>query len=1576
MTNSSFLKKLLATASVVAVTASAGNALANNARIVTGNNATQAGVNLERGGAPVADVAVTAGSTLTFRGSHTYASGAAAANLAAVKVDGNFNATIDATAGGVGRNFTLGSVTRKENSTGLVRINLDNGTEITLTGAGTVSKNYIANLDTTTAPGKNADWAFAAADNDYTGLGVVTFNHANDKLIINSGAQLDKAIHANAAGNGTIEANGSNVIFGGGITGGVGKLDIKDGKAATLKKSSNVQVIEIGNGSSLSVADNITITSNNIKGSAADKGALKFEGKATVDATKIGDGSKLNAVELTGAGTVNFAKTGNFTATTTTLTHADAVIQFSENNAQIETDIKTATDGKGKVVISEDISFKGNIGENNKSLAEVNFSANKTLTFEKDDTKLYVGNVTTNTSKEGKLDIKSANFEIHSNIGTKDKLLNVVNIHSNAAGNAATTVKLMDGKSIYATSVDLSATAVDNILELHEGSSISGNIIATNANQGSLSVKGDTKIDGTIGAVGNAIDQIKFDAAKTLEVTKNTLNTANGINFVEDGTLKLTENSSVNFDRAITTKAVAGGTGSIIIDSAVSGKTIDLQEQIGDVNVADNALKLLQVKGGADIQFSNANIAIKKIDIGSQDSQLILNKANASFLIGDYTHEAGKGTLYLAENATLKAGTKLSADANNTLKSVHLGANKTLTLEDGVDIYTTNDINGGIRSNALGKGTLVIEGDSTIGAVVGAGNAIGDINVTGDKKTATFLNKVNLSNAAGGNGALTISNGATAVLGSEFAGAIIQGANAGEGTVKFANNVALENASKISAEIGANQLNTVELAGKDITFTNATFNTQNLKFSNNGSTTATFTGFAAGNELQNTTITTTSSTRDHNISLNTTPGAPAINYVLDKNVGTDQNRFGNFVLKGDDKITANGVFYAGVVNSKNQEGEVVLNNNNVALNLGAQGSELRKVIINGNSTIYENVWSKDIEVGAGATATFKDSISGTRALTLANNSEVNFDGKGAELNIAVVAGGAGQGTIKFSNSAKINANIGAAGLSLNTVDFVGTNITDIADINANIFANNINVGAQTVRATKNVTLDGSTLFANGSVLDLGTNKVTLQNGNSRVVGEAGINVTLNDEKKTGSIIVDAAAGAADLNTANATKITITVNDSFATLPNTDETYNSILTAENGGTIAPIAANIIDVQSVGNNFVEWTFDNNTSALVRKNVAAKVLESALGTSDTELLRDALQFVDTKNTGNAAKYAAELSRMDTDRLKDSVKRSSEQTAVHAAKIADSLLESTNAAIDNRMGSFSNSGISGKASGDDHTMYGAWLSPFYNQTTQKANGSRAGFKSSSYGATLGFDTQANADLIVGVAATYAKSDVKHKNFKSGDKTKGDTFAFSIYGTQQLSNNWFLQGHAGYATTRLKNSETRITQMTSEIAKADYDVTSYSAELLGGFDYKMGEAVITPLVGASYTRINSSGYTESGTTNQDLTVSSKATNKFNAIAGIRGQMTTEMNGITLTPEMHAFARHDLVGKDAKTTAKLSGMADNLAPKSAKAVKTTFNVGLGVNAVSGMYEYGAGYDLFAANKTMGHQGTLKVRVNF
>ncbi len=1565
MTNSNFLKKLLATASVVAVSASASSSFANLKQINAGATITNGGgVGIVDTANPPAGANFNDGDSLSYLGNHTLSTGGV---VTVHTIDlNNKNAGVFT----VGNDASVSSVINSGGNQKLVT---------------TVGNNRTLTLDKNA--GLNASGAVATGG-VFTHLGPVTLGGGagGAKLVVNADTTLSEAIIDDGTNNSTIEING-NVTFDNTIGTGaqaVGTLDVKDNKNATLAKNSNIKVIQIGSGASTIVADDANITSDNIKGSVDDKGSLKFKGKSTVNAQKIGDGTKLNSVELEGAGIVDLANTTDFTATKTTLTHADAVLKFS-NAATVKTNIVTVTDKKGKVVLAEDTNYQGSFGENGKSLAEINFSADKTLTIQEDDSKLYVENVTTSGNNgTGKLDIKSANFEIHSNIGAQGKALNSVKISSNAAG-AATTVKLMDNKSIHASTVDLSAIGQANVLELYQNSSITGNVITSTPNTGSLSVKGDSKIDGNIGTnAGNAINQIKFDAAKTLEVTKNDMNTNNGIDFAEDGVLKLTEDKDVNINKVVTTKTAATGTGSIVVNSATNGKTIEVTAQIGNVAAANNddALKLLQARGGADIKLSTANVAIKKIDIESQDSSLILNAAGGDFLINNFSHSDGQGTLKLDENATLKAGTNLSSGAKNTLKSVDLGNNKTLTVEDGVNIYTSSADGNGIKSNTAGSGKLIVQGDSIIAGPVGASNGIGGIDVTGANKTATFHDKVNLvaDGGLGTDGKLTISKDATAVLGSEFIGTEIIGAGVGEGTVKFANNVALAGDTKIQSKIGATQLETVEIAGKDITFSDATFDTQNLKFSSNGNTTATFDGFAAGDELRNTTITTTSTTRQHHITL--TKGQ---NQTFDQKVGTEQNKFGNFVLAGDDTITVNEEFYAGVINSKAQEGTVTIaKDGGVALNLGTKDSELKAVNVNENATIYEGVWSKDVAVAAGKTATFKSSISGTNTLNLGNNSVADFTGKNATLDISVTSTNASEGALKFSDGANINKKIGSSGKRIDKVDFVGTDSAAITNINANINADNITVSNQTLRATQNIELNGTTAFNDGSFINLGTNKLTLKNGNARVTGTSGVNVTLNSDKVIGFILVDATGGATNLDTSGATKLLISVDDSIAMLPVTDEEYTLIATA-NGGTATPIGANV-EVNSTGNNFVDWSLTSG-GKLVRKNVASTALTNIIGNSDKELLQDALQFVNTDNKGKAAEYASELARMDNNRLKESIARSSEQNSVHAVEIANSLLESTNAAINNRMGAFSNhpqpgvqlasQGVSGVAAGEgDHTMYGAWVSPFYNQTTQKARGSRAGFKSSTYGATLGFDTQANADLTVGVAGTYAKSDVKHKNFKSGDKTKGDTFAFSIYGIQQLTNNWFLQGHAAYATTRMKNSEKRITATTSETARSEFDVTSYNAELLAGFNYSMGEAVVTPLVGASYTRINNSGYTETGTTNQNLTVSSKATNKFDAVVGLRGQMTTEMNGINVTPEIHGFVRHDLIGKDSKTTAKISGMANSLTPKSAKAIKTTFNVGLGVNAVSGMYEYGAGYDLFAANKTIGHQGTLKVRVNF
>ena len=149
------------------------------------------------------------------------------------------------------------------------------------------------------------------------------------------------------------------------------------------------------------------------------------------------------------------------------------------------------------------------------------------------------------------------------------------------------------------------------------------------------------------------------------------------------------------------------------------------------------------------------------------------------------------------------------------------------------------------------------------------------------------------------------------------------------------------------------------------------------------------------------------------------------------------------------------------------------------------------------------------------------------------------------------------------------------------------------------------------------------------------------------------------------------------------------------------------------------------------------------------------------------------------------------------------------------------------------------------------------------------------------------------------------------------------------------------------------------------------------GYNYIMDQATLSPIGGLRYTRVNDGVYRETGSTNgQNFDVLSKPLNRLEVIMGARSALSNmDFNGISVTPEIHGFINHDLIGKKSKQSTRMSG-AGELATNNAKLARTTFNVGLGLNAAYNAMEYGVSYDATMAKKYNGHQGTLKVRLNF
>lgn len=1568
MTNKSkFLKNLLTTASALAVAVGAADAMAAaEARILTNTPAVRTtGANLDQD-AGNANVAFTDGSTLTFTGAHTFQIGAGAAtNIAGIQVKTNVAPILDSTAAAA--NYSIGSIVQAAGSTGKLTLNTGNGQTITLTGAP-------SNVTTYTTTKLAKDWAFNAVANDYSGLGAIVMQAAGDVVILNGATNFNATINGNGGNEGTFEINGTNIVLGGAIggTNKLGTLKVNAGKSGTLNNHAVVNALKLDNGSALTVAAGKNVTAATVDGVADGQGTLSFDGASTAAITKVGNGFKVNKVVI-GAGEVNFSTTTVYKATTTHLSKDDSVVTFSDAAGLLElnSDFTTETNGKGRIKVGgHDRTFKGAVGTDAKRINNIHLTANKTITFDKANAQIFVDTITTETANQGNLALTADGIELYANVGNDAKAFSKVLV-GKAGG--AVTVKLKDNVTLTLNDGLFLANgaAVDDVVELYAGAKITGRVTSGNAGNGILSVKGDATITKGIDAAngGALINQIRFDAANTLTLGKNLIATNGGVDFQQDGTLVFGENAKVVLDKKTTVAAGANGVGTINADAVLTGNTVTISEQVGDVAADDKMLKLLSARGGANIELNHASIAIKKIDIGDKDSTLTLGGANGQYMIGDYSHKSGQGTLVIGDNLTLKKGTNLST-AINTMKAVSFDGDHTLTIEDGIDFYTTNGVGGGFENAAKNNGTLVFEGTSTVGAVVGLNNTFTAIKVTGANKIVTFKEKVNLA------GDVTISQDATAVFEAQVVAGQIDGKAASQGTVRFANKTALADANAVTAEIGNTKLAVVELSGADITFTNAGFDTSKLVFSSTNAMTVTFTKVAA-NVFQNTEI-TSNGNKIHNVVISDD------DQQFDQTVGTAANHMGTFRFSTDKQMTFNSNFFGSVSTTKNNEGKLILAGLNSDVdNIGAAGLQLKEVQFNKNMSVG-NVYAKAMSVAAGNTVNFKGTVSSSDdGLTLNLGSVAEFGGT-SEIASAINGAAAGNGTARFTGNNSISRSIGE-GKNLDRIEFNGA-ANEKTDLSAKLFATNIVVGAQTLRATSDVVLGGASTF-NGSTLNLGTNNVTLQNGNSAMNGNIVVELTFSDDEKIGSLTIDDSKGNANLSGLNLTSLVLKITDD-ADLPVSTKAYTVLKTTPNGTISSFDMTKVGQPQKVsGNRFVKWSTNSNLQ-LVRENVAKDELTKILAKlNDAELLADGLAYGNVANKGEALDYASELAMMDDDaRIVESLERLTESTAIHANPVVNQVTGTVNQGINNRIATLTNhpmpgiqtsqADISGIAAGEGDSKYGAWVSPFYNTSVQKEQGSRAGYSSKAYGATVGFDLEANDDMTIGLAGSYVKTDVKHKNFKSGDKTRLNTYMVSLYGIQQLTDSWFLQGNASYASSRVKNTEKRVTLAGAQTASGNFDATSYSGELLAGYNHTFSDVVVTPMVGTRYVRVNDGGYKETGTTNQNLSVNSKASNRFEAILGLRAQTMMNTGGIDLTPEFHAFVNHDFVGKSAKVTTTHSGLATQLATKAAKVNKTTFNVGLGVNAVSGMFEYGAGYDCYLAKKLVGHQGTLKVRVNF
>jgi len=630
-----------------------------------------------------------------------------------------------------------------------------------------------------------------------------------------------------------------------------------------------------------------------------------------------------------------------------------------------------------------------------------------------------------------------------------------------------------------------------------------------------------------------------------------------------------------------------------------------------------------------------------------------------------------------------------------------------------------------------------------------------------------------------------------------------------------------------------------------------------------------------------------------------------------------------------------------------------VNDATISTSIGASGFSLKTLKVSNavgkKVTIASDVYAQNISFNSNAKTDVIEvngNINGKFAFT-ANGGILN-------LNANSTIGAVDSSALGVANSSTVN--LAATGL--------------VTKLSGDVNATTVNAGQGTVKATKDLEIDGA-LNLNGTSLDIGTQKVSVT-GLTTFDNHAGVTVAISsDGKASGKLALeDAKVNAAG---------NINVRLEGSTLPSNGATYN-ILTVSGTGADSIAAFQSLNALNVTltSSLVKGQMANGTLTLTHDAAGfTKSIQEAGGPLSPSA-KEALGVLTAdmnKVSGNALQVLYAISSA-TDPAEGSKAAEGLGNGYQNGSTAasSSAVSSARSAMGSRVEGGAPLGLS---SGDDSaSSFGVWAKTFGGRDTQQTSGGTVGYKSSAVGGIVGIDSMVNDSVFAGVAFGATNTKIKFKDVKSGSKSSARTYLFAGYGSYNFACNWLLEGSAVIGNSQIKTSSKRGIGGAAT-AKGKFDSMTYSAELLAGYKYATQDASasVTPLAGLRATVTSDGAYTETGAGIWNQKIQSSTNTVIEGVIGARANRTIEMNNLSLTPEMHGSMSYDLKGKAPKVGAVIDGFSNSIVTKGPKPIRAKWNIGAGLTAKTGSVEYGFGVDADFSKKYLGYQGSMKVRVS-
>ena len=238
-------------------------------------------------------------------------------------------------------------------------------------------------------------------------------------------------------------------------------------------------------------------------------------------------------------------------------------------------------------------------------------------------------------------------------------------------------------------------------------------------------------------------------------------------------------------------------------------------------------------------------------------------------------------------------------------------------------------------------------------------------------------------------------------------------------------------------------------------------------------------------------------------------------------------------------------------------------------------------------------------------------------------------------------------------------------------------------------------------------------------------------------------------------------------------------------------------------------------------------------------------------------------------------------------------------------------------------------------------------------------GFRARSKGAVLGVQSEVTEALTLGVgyatSQTTAKEDLR--------RTEVDTNTGFVSAHYQ-PNAWWVSGLATFSRGEYEEEK----QILSSVGKATYDVDSWGAQVMTGYDIKLENAIITPEVGLRYLSVKQEGYTDTFGT----TIAGTRSDYLTALVGVKG--TWNMGAVR--PTAGVTVGYDVISDDVSALNTLAnGASYTVNGEALDRLSTTVTTGIEADLgerTTLKLEYSGTY----RKEYQDHSGMLKLEVKF